>query len=108
MTNRNSLVGIRPGNWLCRTESATAKDGAWLTIHYRPCVEAVDGDRIRLGGLERAKTTVGGSPSGWEPWDGMLGMGASTTAERLAASGYRPAQRPDKTGRKQGENSNEI
>lgn len=101
MANRDPLAGVRPGTWLCRTESATAKDGASLTFHYRRRVEAVDGDRLHLGSIERAETPEGEDPANWQPWGGILGMGTSTTAEKLAASGYRPAQRPEKTGRKQ-------
>jgi hypothetical protein len=101
VAKRNAQAGIQPGTWLHRTETATAKDGAPLTIHYRRRVEAVDGDRLRLGGIERAETPVGNAPSDWEPWGGILGMGASTTADKLAASVYRPEQPPEKTGRKQ-------
>jgi hypothetical protein len=101
MAKRNPLAGVQPGTWLYRTESATAQDGARLTVRYRRRVEAVDGDRLHLGGIERAETPVGDAPSDWKPWGSLLVMGARTTAERLTASGYRPAQRPEKTGRKQ-------
>jgi hypothetical protein len=90
MAKRNHLAGIQPGTWLHRTETATAKDGVRLTVHYRRRVEAIDGGRLRLGGIERAETGEGDSPSDWQPWGGILGMGAKTTTERLAASGYRP------------------
>jgi hypothetical protein len=91
MAKRNPLAGIQPGTWLHRMEGATAKDGARLAIHYRRRVESVDGDRLRLGGIERAETPAGESPTDWQPWGGLLGMGASTTTEKLASTGYRPA-----------------
>jgi hypothetical protein len=101
MAKPSRLACIQPATWLHRTESATGKNGTRLTIHYRRRVESLDGDRLRLGGIERTETPEGEAPTDWQPWGGILGMGANATTERFSARGYRPGQRPDKAGRKQ-------
>jgi len=87
--------GIRPGTWLHRVETSTSPDGRRVATHYRRRVEAVQSDQVRVGGIERAAVPEVAPLPSWEPWGGFMSMPTTTTADKLAATGYRPASASD-------------
>lgn len=77
---------LRPGDWLYRTERRIDHDGTERVDRYRRRVLEVRGEQLRLSGVERE------TADGWQPHGGLLGMATTTTAERLASTGYAPAR----------------
>jgi len=88
LRNAKRAARLLPGQWVCRTDPRIDEHGTHWVDHYRRQVQAVDGDKLRLSGIERATCREGEEPIQWERCGGLLGGPSTTTVERLESSGY--------------------
>jgi hypothetical protein len=74
-------LDIKIATWLYRREVSDGPDGKRVVIHYRRRAEAVDGDKVRVGGIEQCVVSQGEPLTSWMPTGGLLGMPTTTALE---------------------------